>query len=282
MKINKIKSPAKINISLNVFNKLKSGYHQIETLVTYIDLNDDIFIKEIKGENHRVKFYGKFSKGIYNNNTVTNLLKVLDKREKLNNKKFLIKIKKNIPCKAGLGGGSINSGSILKYFIKKNIIKCKNKEIIDISNEVGSDVVFGLQKKKIVVLSSKKISSFNKKLGLYLVICKPNFGCSTGLIYKKLKSYNKKKLHKNINKNLNLKSLINLNNNLEMSAFNLYPKLNEIKSFMSLLDKVLFVRMTGSGSSMVAYFKSKKSAIYAKKILKKKYKKYWCILSKTI
>tara|TARA_Y100000768_G_C23832700_1_gene612184 strand:+ start:29 stop:877 length:849 start_codon:yes stop_codon:yes gene_type:complete len=282
MKISKIKSPAKINLSLNVLKKLKSGYHQIETLVTFTDLNDDIFIREIKADSHKVKFYGNFSNGIYNNNTVTNLLKVLDKRKKLNNKKFLIKIKKNIPCKAGLGGGSINSGSILKHFITKKIVKCKNKEIIDISNEIGSDVIFGLQKKKIVVLSKKKISSSNKKLGLHLVICKPNFGCSSGLIYKKLKNYNKKKLNKNINKNITLKSLINFNNNLEISAFNLYPKLKQMKSFMSLLDNVLFVRMTGSGSSMVAYFNSKKSAIYAKKILEKKYKNYWCILSKTI
>ncbi len=282
MIISKIKSPAKINISLKVFKKLKSGYHQIETLIVFIDLSDDIFIKEINDDSHKVKFYGKFSKGINNNNTVTNLLKILDHRKKLNNKKFLIKIKKNIPCKAGLGGGSINSGSILKYFIKKKIIKCNKKEIINICNKVGSDVIFGLQNKGIIILSKKKIFSLNKKLGLHLIICKPTFGCSTGLIYKKLKGYDKNKLNRNISKNIKLNNLINLDNKLEISAFNLYPKLSKMKSFMSDLNKVLFVRMTGSGSSMVAYFKSRKSAIYAKKILKKKYKKYWCILSKTI
>ena len=48
------------------------------------------------------------------------------------------------------------------------------------------------------------------------------------------------------------------------------------------LPKVLFVRMTGSGSSIIGYFKSKKASINAAKILKKKYRNYWCILSKTI
>ena len=40
--------------------------------------------------------------------------------------------------------------------------------------------------------------------------------------------------------------------------------------------------MTGSGSTIIAYFNSKKAALNAEKILKKKYKNYWCILSKTI
>ena len=38
MKYNKIKSFAKINLSLNVFRKLKTGLHEIETLITFIKL----------------------------------------------------------------------------------------------------------------------------------------------------------------------------------------------------------------------------------------------------
>ena len=51
---------------------------------------------------------------------------------------------------------------------------------------------------------------------------------------------------------------------------------------MKDLNNILFARMTGSGSTMIAYFNSKKDAENAHKILKKKYKNYWCILSKTI
>jgi len=48
------------------------------------------------------------------------------------------------------------------------------------------------------------------------------------------------------------------------------------------IDKNSYVRMTGSGSTIVGYFMSKKAALNAKKLLKKKYKNYWCNLSKTI
>ena len=77
-------------------------------------------------------------------------------------------------------------------------------------------------------------------------------------------------------------NLINLQNDLEKPAFNKYKKLSEIKSAMLNLPKVLFVRMTGSGSSIIGYFKSKKTTINGAKLLKKKYRNYWCIISKTI
>ena len=51
---------------------------------------------------------------------------------------------------------------------------------------------------------------------------------------------------------------------------------------MEHLPNILFARMTGSGSSILGYFLTKNSAIYAAKLFKKKYKNYWCIASKTI
>ena len=64
MKFYKIKSHAKINLSLNVLGKFKSKLHKIESLVSFLDLSDDIFIKNIESKNHKVKFKGKFSKKI--------------------------------------------------------------------------------------------------------------------------------------------------------------------------------------------------------------------------
>ena len=83
MKFDKIKSHAKINISLNVLGKSKSKLHKIESLVTFINLADNIFIKKIKSENHKIRFEGRFSKKIQKNNTIINLLKILDKKKKI-------------------------------------------------------------------------------------------------------------------------------------------------------------------------------------------------------
>ena len=88
----KIKSFAKINLALHVTGKLIL-LHKIESIVSFISLHDLIFIKKIKGPNHQISFYGNFSKNISKNNTVTKLLKILDKNKLLNDRKFKIRIK---------------------------------------------------------------------------------------------------------------------------------------------------------------------------------------------
>jgi len=52
MKFEKIKSHAKINLSLNVLGKKKSKLHNLETLVGFLDLHDDIYIKKTNKKNH--------------------------------------------------------------------------------------------------------------------------------------------------------------------------------------------------------------------------------------
>ena len=81
---------------------------------------------------------------------------------------------------------------------------------------------------------------------------------------------------------ISIKAMGELQNDLENVVFKNYPKLNQVKSFMEHLPNILFARMTGSGSSILGYFLTKNSAIYAAKLFKKKYKNYWCIASKTI
>ena len=72
--INKIKSYAKINLALNIVGK-NSVLHKIESIIAFIELHDVIKISLTNSKKHNISFYGKFSKNISSNNTVTNLLK---------------------------------------------------------------------------------------------------------------------------------------------------------------------------------------------------------------
>ena len=281
MREDTIKSFAKINLSLGVLGKYNKNFHRIETLVSFIDLNDCIKIKNINQKNHKVVFDGKFSKKIYKKNTVTKLLSILDKKNILNNKKYKIRIKKNIPIEAGLGGGSMNASSVLNYFLSKIKKKLTQNQLLEICNEIGSDVILGIKKKNSILLGDGKLIRSKSKLKLYTLMLKPNFGCSTKMLYKKVKNYSKPLLKKN-HVNFSIKKLSNLNNDLEIVAFKKYPVLKRIKETMKTLPKVSFVKMTGSGSCIIAFFNTKKASLNGAKILKKKYKNYWCILSKTI
>tara|TARA_B100001063_G_scaffold173096_1_gene162196 strand:+ start:325 stop:1170 length:846 start_codon:yes stop_codon:yes gene_type:complete len=281
MKYNRIKSYAKINLTLNVIGKT-SNLHKIESIIAFVDLYDIILIKSIKSKKHIISFSGKFSKNITKKNTVFKLLEILDKKKLLNNKKFQIRINKQIPSKAGLGGGSMNAGSILKYFIKKKMIKTSKKNITEISKSVGSDVILGLNFTNSILTSTNKIKLFRKCKTFYALIVKPNFGCSTKQIYSGVKKFNKPKITQPLKKMFDLNYLKKMDNSLEQIALIKYPKLRLIKLYLKSLCKPVFVRMTGSGSAFVAYFQSKERCLNAKKMFSKKYKNYWCIASKNI
>ena len=280
MRFYKIKSYAKINISLKVLGKLKSNLHKIESLVSFINLYDEIFIKKINNKDHKIIFYGKFSKGISKKNTISSLLKILDK--KLYGQKYLIKVNKKIPQKSGMGGGSMNASSLLKFLIKSQKLNLSYKEISKICSKIGSDVIIGMQSQTSILYGNGSLKNLNKNINLYTLLVRPNFGCSTKDIYKNIKTFSKPifKMNKRIIINYNF--LSDLRNDLEEPAFRKYPILKKVKIFMEKLDKILFVNMTGSGSTIVGYFISKNATLNAIKILKKKYKNYWCISSRTI
>ena len=281
MSFDKIKSNAKINLSLNVTGKY-SKLHKIESIISFISLHDNIFIKSIKSKKHNIQFFGKFSKNITKNNTIIQLLKLLDKKKLLNNQKFFIKVEKCIPIQAGLGGGSMNAANILKYFIDKKIIYISNKDIRNICMSIGSDVFLGFKSSNLVLTSKNKVTNFFNVKKKHILIVKPVFGCSTKSVYSKVQLYNKPKLD-NPKKNMfNFQYLKRLDNSLEPIVLSKFSNLESAKNYLESLSKILFVRMTGSGSALVAYFKSKKACDIAMRQFKKVYKNYWCIVSKTI
>ena len=162
MPIFKIKSYAKINLALNIVGK-SSKLHKIESIVSFIELHDLIYLEFINTKNHKVSFHGKFSKGIEKKNTITTLLRLLDKKKLLNNAKLKIRIIKNIPQEAGMGGGSMNAASLINFLIFKRIIKLKKNALINLTKLVGSDVILGIDPKNSILSSNGLIKKYKKK-----------------------------------------------------------------------------------------------------------------------
>lgn len=277
--VHNLKSYAKINLSLNVIGKRKPNkLHSIETFVSLINLADEIKINEVDSKNHKVIFIGKFSKGIPKVNTITKLLKLMDKK-KLLQKKYEFLIKKNIPQQSGMGGGSMNAATILSFFKSEKILTKKQTE--NFAQKIGSDVILGLNRLSKIYYSDGKVYEIKKSLKYYLVLVKPNFGCSTKKIFSLNKVFSKKqfsKSKKNISKNI----IFNSKNDLENSAFKAHPKLKQLKNQLINWKKAEFVRMTGSGSTLVMYFNSNETAKNALKTFKRRLNNSWCILSKVI
>ena len=281
MKIHKIKSHAKINLNLNITGRLPNKkMHKVESLISFIKLADIIKISENKSNKHSVVFDGKFSKDIPKKNSISKVLNLMDKKKSLKSKKYFIKITKNIPQKSGMGGGSMNAASILKFFLKKKIINLSEARIF--AQKTSSDVILGLNNKAKILYSDNSLKELNKSLSFYLILIKPRFGCSTKKVYSQNKIFTKKQYFKKRKLLIDKKHIFRGKNDLEKSAFKIYPRLSVLKSRILYFKRGETVRMTGSGSTMVVYFNSKVSAINALNVYKKKLNKNWCILSKII
>ena len=287
MKNLKIKSYCKINLSLRITRKLNDGYHNILSLITFCDLHDVISISRVKSKRDIISFSGKFKKGIdKKNNTITKMLNLLRKNSFLENKFFKINIKKNIPHGSGLGGASANAADLLNYFNSKMKLKLNKNELKKIAKKVGFDVPINLEKKNTLLTGKKgQILRLKQKFKLNLLVVYPNLICSTKKIFKKNRTVNSKKslYLKSIN---NKKKLINFlkndKNDLEKTAIKIYPKIKATIDYIRRQKGCYFSRITGSGSACIGIFSNIKNANYAKKLIKAKYPKYWCAISKTI
>ena len=280
MKVYRISSQAKINLNLNVIKKSQSKrMHLIESLVCFLKLSDKISINKINSKSHKILFTGKYSKGISKKNTVKTVLNLLDKEKKLKNDKYKIIIKKEIPHQSGMGGGSMNAASLLSFFYKKKFLN--SVDIKKYALKIGSDVILGLNNNTKIQYANGSIKELIAVKKFYVLIVKPSFGCATKKIYSTNNTFSRvefKTTKKDILKNVILYG----KNDLEKSAFKLYPALKKIKNLLLQNKEAKFVRMTGSGSAIIMYFNSNKYAKNALKIYKRKLNNCLCILTKII
>ena len=278
-----IKSHCKINLFLKIIRKNDNGLHDIQSSVMLLDLHDKISIKSIKKKKDKVVFTGFFKKNIKDNaNSVTNALSILRNKNFINyNERYKIVINKKIPVFAGLGGGTSNAVTIIKYFLKKKI-SLKILEIFE--KEIGSDIKLffinhSFQK------NLKKIKNFKKKHKFYFLLIYPNIKSSTKEVYSKVKKFNlplRIDPSKIFSKDKYNKFLINEANDLQKIVEIKYKKIQVILSLIRIQKNCLFSRMTGSGSVCFGAFSDKKSATLATKALKKKFPNYWCVSTKSI
>ena len=103
-KVFNLKAYAKINIFLHVLKKRKNGFHNLESLICFLNLYDEI--KIIKDNKFSIEITGPF-KSLLNNKeniikkTVFGLSNLIGIKPN-----FKIFLNKQIPVSAGLGGGS--------------------------------------------------------------------------------------------------------------------------------------------------------------------------------
>ena len=164
-----LKSYSKVNLSLRVNDKLKSGLHEIQSYYCLVNLSDKIQISKTNKKKDKIVFKGQFVKHIKKtDNSIINILKFLRKLKLISSYYSLI-VTKNIPVFSGLGGGTSNAAFILKFFLKDKI----NKVILNKTEKlIGSDLRLFLYKQGYLE-NLKKIKALKKRQKLFFLLSSP-------------------------------------------------------------------------------------------------------------
>ena len=278
-----ILSPAKLNISLNVDGLLDNGYHSISSYVFFLDLFDKLYIE--KSSFNSVIVSGLFKDDLINNggDTIINKSIFFCRNHYKINQNLTIKLEKNIPISAGLGGGSANSACVIRYFLSesksRNIITNKT---VEFSASLGSDVPACLYSKPLLMEGrGEKITliEFNDKLNIGVVLINPKIQLSTKKVFKNLvinKSRGKRSII-SVNNFSDIYKISSLGNDLEKTAIKIVPEISNILNVFKKYDTCFSYGMSGSGATCYGIFYSRKKANDFKRDIIKanETKNYW-------
>lgn len=244
-------SPAKVNLFFKVLSRREDGYHDIFSLNQAISLFDILKFTISKRDN----FFCLNNKNLKfdDSNLIIKALRLFKEKTKIKTS-IEISLKKNIPISAGLGGGSSNGATTLfalnELFQKPLTIS----KLIELSKNLGADAPFFFSKGTCFCENiGDKFEDITLKKNLKFYIAKPIFGMSTIDVYKNVNLNLLKKVDVNsIKKTLKKSDNLQFFNDLEISAFDLNPKLKTIQKDLIKMgfDKVV---MTGSGSSFMCF-----------------------------
>ena len=284
---------AKINLFLRVCGKLPNGYHRLLTLMQEIGIGDEIVVSVDEEQPFEIvidsdlqntaveddlcyraakRFYDKYSKTLRLGG---------DKDPESHFGKTVIKVTKNIPSQAGLGGGSSDAAAVLLILQQHYNDPLDDDELAQMSVGLGADVPFFLTGGSCICEGvGEDVNEIASLAGLHLLIVKPSEGVSTPECFRLCDSdpaeFDEEEYRKAVNKIFSDESLDAsgrvaaaaglLINDLEAPACKLVPGISRIIGKVKATGPVS-AAMSGSGSAVFGIYKDEESIRKALEIL---------------
>lgn len=254
------KSNAKINISLKIVG-IKNGFHELNSVFIPIDLGDEMEFSE-SDKDEIIGFDIPLK-----DNLIYKTICLIRNKYKVN-KYVSVKVKKNIPMQAGLGGGSSNAGFTIKALNELWHLKLNVDEKLELANELGSDVPFFLINTPSYVTGRGEIINPIEMEHIQGIILFDDATFSTPTVYK---NYDNLGLEFSKN-NPNYTGNIEYTNDLQKAIINM-PGYDVVLNCLNDLKDTgaIHYMLSGSGGSVFGIYDSK-DLDEAYEILKMKHK----------
>ena len=276
--LNIIKSYAKINLFLYVVKKLDTGFHELNSVLSRIDLYDEIRIKD--DSSFSISYNGPYGDQVGSDDNVSKLFNYLIDKNYLKQKSFAIHVVKNIPVGSGLGGGSSNVAEIIKYLIRSDLLD--NLISTEIARDLGSDIEFFIGEGSALISGKGKVDRRLKiNSDKHFLIVFPNIQNSTKEIFNKHSNLSGEKF--SYNNDINLDEILKgTSNELEKTALVANQEMTKVREYLDNDIICKYERMTGSGSAYFAVYEDKQKAEEAIQRISEEHPNWWTYLTRLI
>ncbi|MCD1261896.1 4-(cytidine 5'-diphospho)-2-C-methyl-D-erythritol kinase [Paenibacillus athensensis] len=248
------KAPAKINLSLDVLHKRADGYHEVEMIMTMVDLADRIEMQELPRDTIIISSQAGYIP-LDEKNLAFQAARLIKDRYEVKRGVY-IHLDKKIPVAAGLAGGSSDAAATLRGLNRLWELNIPSRELQELGAELGSDVPFCVTGGTAIARGrGEQLEPIESPPQCWVVLAKPPINVSTSEIYGKLRA-------KEIRRHPSTADVVaairskrfdklceGLGNVLEEVTLELYPEVRHLKECMERLgaDGVL---MSGSGPTV--------------------------------
>ena len=268
-----LKANAKINFCLDVIGVRNDGYHLIESVMQSIDLCDNVSIRKTRGETVELDC-GGIDVSAEKNTAYKAAVAFLEEAD-IKNCSVKIKIKKNIPERAGMGGASADAAAVLVGLNRLFKTDFSQQKLCEIGAKIGADVPFCIMGGTMLVRGIGEIlTQLDNCADCYIVIVKGTEGVCTKEAYDAIDSA------KNL-PGVNVEKVITAVTkgdfeNLCGQLINVFEQCTDIKEVKEIVEKLksfgaIEAAMTGSGSAVFGIFTDKAKAKQCMNTLKNNY-----------
>jgi len=249
-----VAAPAKTNLHLRILGKRDDGFHEIETRMVRLSLQDRVRLKW-RDDDHVVLRCSDSSLPVGEDNLAVRAVRALEVHT---NKVFSVSIdlEKNIPSGAGLGGGSSDAAAVLRAINVMGSLLLPEEELAAVGATIGSDIPFFVYDRtcdcrgrgEIVV----PVSDEHRVDPLPVFLIKPAFEISAAWAYQ---HYEASAEYEGFLYHEQVCPWGTMVNNLERPVFEKFPVLGEMKSWLIAQPETDAALLSGSGSTMLAILK---------------------------
>ena len=259
-----LRAHAKLTVSLRVLAREESGFHSVETVLLRLELADRIELETTGESGIRLEVTGDASVPADDRNLCWRAARALyDYVEREGGTR--IRLEKNVPAGAGLGGGSADAAAVLRGLNEAWGRPLSGSALLGLAGELGSDVPFGLCDAPMVLAweRGRRMLPLEAPPSMPVLVVVPAYPIGAGDAYgwlaedraAGLVSPPGPCLHPGPAEFSNRSALERLAvNDLEEPVFRRHPELAEIRDTLADLGAAIAI-LCGSGSCVAGVFR---------------------------